>query len=256
MAHKENKNVIYTIGFFNDLFRDTIKGETFDSEGKGYATGNTSNVTLVKELLLGSAFNRFKFKYSSQSINYVECHDNLTFYDKARLLNPEIALVKKQQKLATAMVILSQGVPFLHSGQEFYGSKNGVTNSFDSGDDINHIHWNLLDENYQDVKFLSSLIALRKKHPCFCLKASSDLAEGADVIILGSKALMVHLSNGSDFLIIFKPTQKPETILIPQEYVLYLASTELIVTHSSSEYELRDIGTYVFTKKRMNDNEL
>ncbi|HPJ23525.1 MAG TPA: type I pullulanase, partial [Bacillota bacterium] len=67
MAHMANKKVIHTIGFFNDKFRESIKGATFDIAQKGYATGNTDDIETVKEMLLGSAHNRYMFKYTTQS---------------------------------------------------------------------------------------------------------------------------------------------------------------------------------------------
>jgi pullulanase len=251
MAHMGNKNVIYTIGFFNDRFRETIKGKTFDLAAKGYATGNRGETAIVKEVLLGSALNRFMFKYASQSINYVECHDNHTFFDKALKLSPDIALVKKQQKLATSMVLLAQGVPFLHSGQEFCRTKQGVENSYVSSDAINLVDWSRLDDNLADVRFLSKLIALRKAEGCFKLQASSDLAQSAEVLVLDSGSILYSLTDGTDFIIVFKPAAKPETIVIPEGYQLLLASTEAFLPIASDEYELQDIGTYVFQKQRM-----
>ena len=102
MAHMSNKKVIHTIGFFNDKFRETINGSTFHSKLAGYSMGNTAHIEIVKQMLLGSANNRYMFKYTSQSINYVECHDNQTFFDKAIHINSNQDIVIKQELLATA----------------------------------------------------------------------------------------------------------------------------------------------------------
>jgi len=40
------------------------------------------------------------------------------------------------------MVILAQGIPFLHSGQEFFRTKKGIGNSYQSSDEINQLDWN------------------------------------------------------------------------------------------------------------------
>ncbi len=248
MAHMSNKNVIYTIGFFNDRFRETIKGATFFPEIPGYATGKLDETTIVKEMLLGSAHNRYMFKYATQSINYVECHDNRTFFDKMLYLSKDIELNKKRQKLATSMVLLAQGVPFIHAGQEFYRSKKDDENSYVSGDDINLIDWSLYDENVNDVEFFKSLVALRKNSQCFKLKATSELETDAEVIVLQSKSILYRLSNVQDLLIIFKPTLDKETIVIPDGYRLLLASSVKIMTLDNQAYELADIGTYIFKK--------
>ena len=95
MAHMSNKKVIHTIGFFNDVFRENIKGKTFDVTSRGFATGDVKAIDIIKEMLLGSAYNRYMFKYTTQSINYVECHDNMTFFDKASQIYSDIEMVKK-----------------------------------------------------------------------------------------------------------------------------------------------------------------
>ena len=37
------------------------------------------------------------------------------------------------------MVILSQGIPFLHAGQEFYRTKQEMKNSYNTNDEINQL---------------------------------------------------------------------------------------------------------------------
>lgn len=249
MAHMQNKQVIYTIGFFNDRFRETIKGKTFDLKVPGFATGSIENYDVLKEMILGSARNRYMFKYASQSINYVECHDNNTFFDKAITMDKNVSVVRKQALLAIAMVLLSQGVPFLHAGQEFFRTKQGVENSYVSGDVINKFDWRRLDEFYDDVLFVQRLIALRKSSDSFKLKSSSDLMQYADVILLKSGTAMYNLTDGTDLMILFKPKSIRETILIPESYDLLLASTD-VLSLVPSEVELNDIGTYVFQRQR------
>jgi hypothetical protein len=46
---------------------------------------------------------------------------------------------------------------------------------------------------------------------------------------------------------VFKPTSIEETIIIPEEYQLLLASEEL-ESKDGSEYCLKEIGTYIFRK--------
>ena len=62
-----------------------------------------------------------------QSVNYVECHDNHTMWDKLLACFPDAddALRINYHRLATRIVLLSQGIPFLHSGQEFFRTKQG-----------------------------------------------------------------------------------------------------------------------------------
>jgi pullulanase len=254
MAHMMNKNVIYTIGFFNDRFRETVKGKTFMPEIPGYATGDPSDTETVAEMLLGSAANRFMFKYASQSVNYVECHDNMTFFDKCLVMTDDVAKIERWEKLATAMVLFAQGMPFLHSGQEFFRTKNGDENSFESGDAVNRIDWARSDAHADAVDFLRAAVRIRRNLPCFRLKASSELLQYAKIDVLPSKTILYGLSDGARLLIVFKPTDTPETIAIPDGYAMILASEPVGTPGSDGTLELALVGTYVF-QKRDDSNE-
>ena len=249
MAHMENKKVIHTIGFFNDRFRDTIKGKTFDILSKGYASGNTSEIDVVKQMLLGSAYNRYMFKYTSQSINYVECHDNMTFFDKTMHIFSDIEMAKKSELLATSMVLLSQGVPFIHSCQEFFRTKKDVENSYNMGTDINLIDWNRRSIYSEAVEYFKDIVKIRKKYPCFKFKSTSEMEQGIEIIETNLKSLMIHYNNRCNILLIFKPLLKREMILLPEGYVLLKASTNKFEVEDKYEYILKDIGTYIFIKE-------
>lgn len=248
MAHMTNKKVIHTIGFFNDKFRETIKGATFKPELKGYSMGHVEDVDTVKEVMLGSALNRYMFKYTTQSINYVECHDNQTYYDKAIQNSDDEDLVKKWSMLALSMVLLAQGVPFIHSGQEFLRTKQLDENSYISSDEINLIDWQRRNQYNDVVSYVKALIALRKDNACFKLKSSSELDQQAEIIVLNSKSLMIHYNDSSNMLIIFKPTMDEESICIPEDYQMMLSSSSDYDVDDGCEYTLKDIGTYIFKK--------
>ncbi|MDK6521580.1 type I pullulanase, partial [Aerococcus urinae] len=72
---------------------------------------------------------------------------------------------QKRQLLANSLVLLSQGIPFLHAGQEFFRTKQGVRNSYRHGDRINKIDWSLRDKYRNAEDYLSDLIAFRQAHP-------------------------------------------------------------------------------------------
>lgn len=77
-------------------------------------------------------------------VNYTENHDNQTLFDNNTLRLPadtprtERARV---QVLGNALVLLSQGLAYLHAGQEILRSKSLDRNSFNSGDVFNRIDW-------------------------------------------------------------------------------------------------------------------
>ncbi|WP_163101183.1 type I pullulanase [Peribacillus alkalitolerans] len=171
-ASLKNAKMMPRIAQFNDWFRDSIKGSTFNLHDRGFIHGNTHKIESVKRSILGSVdFNGKSglFQFPSQSINYVESHDNHTLWDRIHLNNPtELDEVKrKRHSLATSLVLLSQGIPFLHAGQEFFRTKKGVENSYKSPDTINQLDW-LRNADYQDhVDYIKGLISIRKAHGAF-----------------------------------------------------------------------------------------
>lgn len=151
-----NASKIPSIAMFNDYFRDTIIN---------YTSGNDSIRDDVKSALSG---NNNSMNYS-QSINYVECHDGYTFFDRMirfKAEDPIWANVRKC-KLALGLVMVARGLPFIHSGQEFLRTKNLVENSYNSNESINKIDWNRRVENDEICKCLKALIAIRKENPVF-----------------------------------------------------------------------------------------
>ncbi len=152
---------------FNDDFRNTLKGK-LDTEEIGFAMGGHQYQHTMK-LVTGS---NHMFTYPTQSINYVECHDNLTFYDRmVKNHGFEFPDFKVAQDFANHLIAISQGVPFYHAGQEFYRSKKGVENSYESSDDINKILWRPYEFG---VKQLTKLLKIRKKYKLYRLPTYDD----------------------------------------------------------------------------------
>lgn len=148
---KELKNV----AFFNDVFRNTLRGRDIN-DADAYLLGKTELKENVKNLLSGSLNMGFDL---NQSINYVECHDNFTLYDKLSRYDIDIINVTK---LALALTILSRGLPFIHSGIEFLRTKKGIDNSYNCDDDINLIDWQRKNKYIEVSEYFKALLRLRK----------------------------------------------------------------------------------------------
>ena len=157
-ANMSNQKQFKSYSHFNDQFRNIMKG----TKSTGYAMGNDDHFITLKESLLGSLN---IFDQPNQSINYVECHDNYTFYDEISI-KTQYEEYKKwhYQDFATHLVLISQGVPFIHAGQEFYRSKKQIENSYKSSDEINQIVWN---PNLAAVEKIKELINIRKDHKIY-----------------------------------------------------------------------------------------
>ena len=122
----------------------------------------------------------------TQTVNYVSCHDNYTLMDKLRITKPDASREEliRMNKLSAAVYMLSQGIPFIHAGEEFLRIKedeNGkiVENSFDSSDFVNRLRWyQLEDPVYRDVlEYYKGLIQFRKNHAALRLTAAEEVKE-------------------------------------------------------------------------------
>jgi pullulanase len=156
-SNMQNQHHFPSYAHFNDTFRNTMKGE-LHTPNLGYAMGNLDYIERAMEAITGS---HKLFTSKNQSINYIECHDNLTFYDKMLLSTGyERKTFKLYQDYANHLIAISQGVPFYHAGQEFYRSKKGIENSYNSPDEINQI---IYQSKLESVKKLKEILQIRAK---------------------------------------------------------------------------------------------
>ena len=100
---------------------------------------------------------------TSQCITYAASR-NLTLWDKLIASAPDVSEEErvKMQKLANALVLTSQGIPFLHAGQEFARTKGGEHNSYQSPDRVNRIDWGRKVRYRELFDYTKCLIALRR----------------------------------------------------------------------------------------------
>jgi pullulanase len=169
-ASMNNAHLMPNIGFFNDRFRDITKGKTNHEElqVRGYLTGDTNYMDGFKHVFSGSVLPIAYpplFKTPSQSINYIECHDNNTIYDKLKACchDEDEQTLFRRIKLNNAAVMFSFGVPFFHMGQEIGLTKFGDHNSYRSTDLINQFRYNTLDERLELYNYFKDLVAMRKE---------------------------------------------------------------------------------------------
>ncbi|HCL04975.1 MAG TPA: type I pullulanase [Chitinophagaceae bacterium] len=188
-AVKKNAHLLKGIAVFSDDIRDGIKGSVFDIKDRGFATGKTSNAESVKFGIVASGkhvqIDMSKVNYSKQPyasgpnnvITYAECHDNNILWDKIALSVPEASEAdrKKMHELALTIVLTSQGIPFLHAGSEFLRSKFGEENSYNKGDSVNAIRWDLKTQHLDTYEKIAGLIQMRKEHVGFRLRSSKEI---------------------------------------------------------------------------------
>lgn len=145
-ASQLNQHKMEHVGHFNDYFREHIRGSNGELERKGYSNGAVEMIEAASHALCGCVDIGY-YDNMEKTINYVECHDNHTLWDKNRVCCREEGreIREKRQVLANAMVLLAQGVPFLHAGQEFGRTKQNLGNSYNRSDNYNCIDYQRRD---------------------------------------------------------------------------------------------------------------
>ncbi|WP_067726678.1 type I pullulanase [Oceanobacillus damuensis] len=216
-----NSHRLQGIRFFNDFFRDSIKGNLFNDQDLGYINGEGRFLERMPKLMSGSALEEYGDPFVSdvnQTVNYVECHDNHTLWDRLQLTNKHIDEQerKKMHQLATGIVLLSQGVPFIHAGQEWFRSKQGHENSYISGDHINQLDWNKRELEKDNIEFVKALIALRKKYNVFRMTSKQEIRRRFHVIGAPHPVFgFALLGERNDFTIYINPTSNKFDLHLP-----------------------------------------
>jgi pullulanase/glycogen debranching enzyme len=79
-----------------------------------------------------------------ENLAYVACHDNETLFDISaykHVAGVSVADAGRAQVVGLSLVLLAQGVAFVHGGDDLLRSKSGDSNSYNSGDYFNRIYW-------------------------------------------------------------------------------------------------------------------
>lgn len=195
-ALKANIYQMEGVGAFSDDIRDAIKGNVFDSADKGFVNGKDGMEESIKFGIVGATPHpqvmvsqnekgtRSWAAQPTQSINYVSCHDNLTFWDKLAISNADDSEETrvKMNKLGSAVIITSQGVPFFQAGEEMLRSKPSATveggfdeNSYTSPDSVNSIKWGNKANVIDTYEYYKGLLAFRKAHSALRMTTAVDI---------------------------------------------------------------------------------
>ena len=205
-AGKANLAQMPAVGAFNDDLRDAVKGSVFAREEGGFIQGDFSSakVSRIRYGIVGgvahpdvtpSMLSAQKIWHTSpdKTINYVTAHDNNTLHDKLHQTlesRGKLDLIPAMMKQANAIVLTSQGVAFLHAGDEIMRSKPlvGKTgfdhNSYESVDAVNQIRWDqkVLATQSAIYEYYKGLIELRKAHPSFRMDTAADVIANIDFV--------------------------------------------------------------------------
>ena len=187
---------------FNPFFRNAIKGDN-DDISTGFVQKNVDKISLEVGIC-GSIYydeNRCGFcKNSNETINYFNSHDNLILQDKLLKTNADIVT---STKLCFDLIMLSQGIPFFHCGNEFLRSKMMFKNTYNQSLDINAVNWKLKYDNNEIYQYVKSLIEFRKRHSEFNLKGENEIRNKIKFYDLNHFCICFSIKNDKGCLLVF-----------------------------------------------------
>lgn len=161
------------LGYFCDDTRDLIKGSVFSAKVPGFVNGNPGRGQLLEHAFSAWADGMWDFPVLTPDrvVQYVSCHDNLTLWDKLKMVagdrdfaarSPELLA---QNKMAAALYFLCRGLPFMQAGEEFARTKLGDDNSYNASQRENQLDWARAQEFSDLTKWYQGLMALRRAWP-------------------------------------------------------------------------------------------
>ncbi len=236
LAMKANIKEMPHIAAFSDEGRDALRGPFNDDSKGAFLAGIPDNEESLKYSIVGAIehpqVDMSKVNYSekawarepSQMVAYVSCHDDMCLVDRLRASIPDITEEEliRLDLLAQTAVLTSQGIPFILSGEEMLRTKQGVHNSYNSPDSINHLDWNNLEKYPQVFDYYSRLIALRKHHPAFRLGEAEKVRKSLE--FLPTKDLIVAFclkdnaggDEWKDIIVILNASKEEQAVAVPK----------------------------------------
>lgn len=253
-ANQKNAYQLPNISFFNDSIRDGIKGSVFEGTQPGFINGSTTNGNEVyMNMIGGELLDSSKGKYDNpkQLIQYVEAHDNLTLYDKLLLTNPndDEETRELRHNLSTAMVILSQGVPFIHAGQEMLRTKRGDHNSYISPDEVNVFDYDRAAEYSNSVEFFKQLIEFRNNQPLLRMADYETINKSVEKLVVEGQYIAYKLfDKNQEMIIAVNASDDNKSLSIDEGFTQVLKNTDFTEVEVSEDVTLEPLTLVVLSK--------
>ncbi|MGM9969865.1 MAG: type I pullulanase [Anaeroplasma sp.] len=251
--HMFNHDKMPGYAFFNDRYRDFVKGSQWNKIS-GYTFGDQKSHYELNQLLMGSCIDYFKFSEPVQSINYVECHDNYTLFDFGKYyLGKDDDDTIEACKLALEIILVSQGIPFIHAGEEFFRTKKGIENSYCSNDSVNRIDYRRRDKYISFIDTIKDLINIRKKYPVLRLATKKEIENRIHCLDgLSSVHTTGLLLEDRDYNLIIIIKNDKSAIEISLDDSCLIFDGEKSCNKKYNSYILAKPGVYIFKKEKEN----
>ncbi len=232
-AMKTNVARLPRVAAFNDTIRDAIKGPVSEHDKGGFVQGAPGFEERLKTGIAaavahpqiaypeGDLWHGPWAKQPHHCVSYDSCHDNHALWDKLALTTKGLKDADRlaMNRLAAAIVLTSQGIAFLHAGEEMARSKKGHENTYNLPDSVNALDWRRKEKYAGLVAYYRGLIALRKAHPAFRLKTAADVRRGLAFLNVPAANMVGYVlqspAGGTLFAVLFNATAKSQVVQLP-----------------------------------------
>jgi pullulanase len=282
-VRKSYTNKMPRIALFNDECRDGLKGNKAYASQPGFVNGSVEMENTIKFAIVGAIdhpqIDFEKVIYSkkpwaiqpNQTINYASSHDDFTLYDKIVETTDGLDMETriKMTMMANAIVLTSQGIPFIQAGSEMLRTKNGDKHSEQSPDMINQIVWSSKYDHQEVFDYYQGLIALRKAHPAFRMNSSEMIREHLQFLESPvSNTLGYRLTEGAnedefnDIVVLFNANTSEVKFKLPHFGVWNVvvendeAGTEVLRKFTGDEVIIPELTTMILYSNEKTVNEV
>lgn len=248
LASKAHMKQMPGIAAFSDELRDGLRGPFYDDKQGAFIAGVSGAEERIKFGIVGGiAHPQVNMQQvggdhlpwnddPTQFISYVSCHDDMCLVDRLRASVPNLTpeMLVRLDCLAQSVVMLSQGVPFMLSGEEMLRDKQGVHNSYQSPIEINTLPWQNLQRYPQLFAYYQRLIALRRHHPAFRLGNANLIRQHLSFLPTQPNLVGFILTGhaGGDvwdnIVVVFNPNNEAREVTVPKGRYTIVASNGTI----------------------------
>ena len=254
--HKTSKDA--HVGAFNNRIRNCLKGSSDDGKALGFIfnklndgwDGNGTDENDDDQLLKSNkecVFMGVKagvrhadatgtdiwsaqgFADPEQTVSYITAHDNLALRDKieAAGVASGSAEAKALQVYANSIIMISQGISFIHGGEEFGRTKiaagKNKHNTYNTTTGANDFKWDLKAGEWKSVNdSYAAYIHMRKAHPAFRMTTADQIFKNVTLDDASSDEVVIVNIDGKSvgdswekIMVVMNSTSAPYDTTVP-----------------------------------------
>jgi len=232
-----NARFMPSVALSNSVWESALRGNPNNSTDGGFINGKPDLEEFIRYGIVGGIRHPqvnaagspgFLVNYAAspkEVIQYASSHQGLSLFDQIEAVGGHVEpmqRVSQRAKLANSIVLTSQGIPLVFSGDEMMGSRSGVSNTAMTPDSISHLDWKN-KTYYNDVyEFCRGMVELRKQHPAFRMTSALQVQKNLRFLSTTEKCVVAYVlephSNGDSWdkiVVIHNSNDHPVSVLVP-----------------------------------------